>query len=89
MRHDSFYELHTKTDCNWCKKAIQLCIDKKLKYAIFSYDNCKPKILNEIKEEFQWKTIPIVVAYDGTERKFIGGYTDFEEHLSLPKANTS
>jgi len=39
MRHDSFYELHTKTDCNWCKKAIQLCIDKKLKYAIFSYDN--------------------------------------------------
>ena len=37
--------------------------------------------LDRLKEEMDWKTIPMVFEIQGRDHKFIGGYTDLVKYL--------
>ena len=34
-----------------------------------------------LKEEMDWKTIPMVFEIEGRDHKFVGGYTDLVDYL--------
>tara|TARA_R100000008_G_scaffold77514_1_gene57979 strand:+ start:158 stop:448 length:291 start_codon:yes stop_codon:yes gene_type:complete len=75
------YLLWTKDHCPWCKKAIDLLRQRELSHTVFAMDD-KPEQLIEAKQNFGWKTVPIVytIASNG-ETELIGGCTDLEGYL--------
>ena len=82
-----YYFLWTRHDCEWCQKATELLNKKAISYTVFTCDD-HPKLLEEAKNNFDWKTVPIIfeVCSNGTT-KLIGGYTDLEKHLEEIKEN--
>ena len=82
-----YYFLWTKHDCEWCAKATDILSQKAISYTVFAMDD-EPALLKEVKNNFNWSTVPIVfeVCSDGAT-KLIGGYTDLEKHLEGIKEN--
>jgi hypothetical protein len=37
--------------------------------------------LQGLKDELDWKTVPIIFEMSGRDQKFIGGYTDLVDYL--------
>jgi len=87
-----YYFLWVKEDCEWCVKAMDLLdlLNEKVdQYTVFTLDE-EPELLEEVKKNFNWQTVPIIfeVCSNGTT-KLIGGFTDLEKHLEEIKENDS
>jgi glutaredoxin len=77
----SYYHLYIKTDCGFCKKAIDLLIQKEKEFAITTLDH-SATLEEYIKSAFSHGTVPIVLlsnTKEDAEDEFIGGYTELEE----------
>tara|TARA_R100000734_G_C3247666_1_gene50259 strand:- start:232 stop:444 length:213 start_codon:yes stop_codon:yes gene_type:complete len=61
--------------------AINLLTENQKEFECYSLDQ-KPKLLNEIKQTYNWKTVPIVVEITEGQEKFIGGFTDLKQYLN-------
>ena len=75
------YIIFMKDDCPYCVDAIELLKSKGLSYKSIVFSEDQNNILSEVKDAYQWKTVPIVVSRDADNIKLIGGYTDLVEHL--------
>ena len=78
------FRLYTKTACPYCQMAVRLLAESQKDFECYALDN-QPKLLNEIKSTYNWKTVPVVVEITEGQEKFIGGYTDLVEYLKTGK----
>ena len=75
------YILYVKNKCPFCVKAKQLLVQKNVLFETISFDT-RPKVLQEIKNIYDWKTVPMVFERVETKTyKLLGGYTDLVERL--------
>ena len=89
FRVSRYYFLWVKHECGWCQKALELLNRKAVSHTVFTCDD-HPELLVEVKNNFNWQTVPIVyeVCSDGNA-KLIGGFTDLEKHLEEVEENDS
>lgn len=76
-----FYTVYSLTDCDFCKKAINLLSEKNLPFLVVVMDK-NPEFIDKIKQDMQMNTVPIVIQQleMGTIR-VVGGSDDLERHL--------
>ena len=73
---DNTFHIYSKTDCAFCEKVIEVLREKEREFTVTVMDDA-PTRLDELKEAYEWKTVPIVLACTPRgDRYFIGGYTD-------------
>jgi len=79
------YHIYTILNCPACKRAIKLLEDRKENFAVTVLDNDQER-LQLLKEEFCWKTVPMIVGKteEGKEM-FLGGCSDLERRFELLK----
>ena len=75
----TFY-LYSNPDCPFCTKAKGL-LEKRGHSHIAMELDWDHLTLARLKEEMDWKTIPMVFEIQGRDHKFVGGYTDLVEYL--------
>ena len=75
------YILFVRADCPFCTKAQALLGENDLEYKVVDFKPSQDSILNEIKDAYEWSTVPMVFKRDGSSTNFIGGYTDLVEYL--------
>ena len=75
------YIVFMKDNCPYCVDAKQLLESKNLQYNCIVFREGQEGVLNEVKDAFEWRTIPIIVEKNQGHTKLIGCYTDLAEHL--------
>ena len=75
------YIIFMKNDCPYCVDAADLLESKGLNYSSVVFREGQEAVLKEVKNAFEWQTVPIVVERNGGHTKLIGGYTDLVEYL--------
>jgi len=75
------YVLFVKDNCPFCVKAREFLEDRSLPYKEVMFEEDQTNILNEIKEVYSWKTVPMIFCRDKDQVNFIGGYTDLVRQL--------
>jgi glutaredoxin 3 len=66
-------KIYSKDPCPYCVNAKRLLDNKGLSYDLIDMtDNLDE--LNQIKDQWGWKTVPIIIIND----KLVGGYTDLK-----------
>ena len=83
---NNYYHIFANTMCPYCVRAINLLNESETEYILTLIDN-SPDYLGRLKDEHDWKTIPIIFECDPNtkENKLIGGYTDLMDHFLTPK----
>ena len=75
------YHLIIKESCPYCQKAVELLDSKGFSYDKDPMDE-NLELLQEIKKEINFKTVPMIWEIDKTgTRKFIGGYSELVQHF--------
>ena len=64
--------------------AVRLLAEHQKEFECYALDQ-QPELLSEIKNTYNWKTVPVVVEITEGQEKFIGGYTDLKEYLDTGK----
>jgi len=70
------YILFIKESCPYCVMAEKLLQERKLNYKSVAFEPDQEPTLQEIKEAYNWETVPMIFYRNGSLIKFIGGYTD-------------
>tara|TARA_R100000951_G_scaffold46810_1_gene40089 strand:+ start:1330 stop:1584 length:255 start_codon:yes stop_codon:yes gene_type:complete len=78
------YNVVAKATCPYCVSAIELLKENGLSYQVVSVDG-NPELLQEMKSNYNWQTVPIITEVTAWGTRFIGGYTDLREHLKTGK----
>lgn len=82
MMNPKMYKLIIKVDCPFCKKAVNLLTQKKIPFIVVAADK-GDQFLQEQKSNYNWPTVPIVVAIDENNNEtVIGGFTELNERIS-------
>jgi glutaredoxin len=77
----SYFFMWGKRNCPYCQKAQQLFLEKQLPHLVYFLDE-DPVLLKEVKNNFNWKTVPLILEQKGNgSSNFIGGYDDFVKYL--------
>tara|TARA_E500000318_G_scaffold92585_1_gene91318 strand:- start:192 stop:443 length:252 start_codon:yes stop_codon:yes gene_type:complete len=76
------YIIYAKEDCPFCDKLLEFMKKNNKRFIYLVLYNLEDE-LNEIKERYDWETIPMVVELEGDndQGKFIGGCEDTIEYL--------
>ena len=76
------YVVFSKESCPFCQQAIELLQSTSNSVKIVNFEEDQVNILQEIKDAYEWTTVPMVFEVnDNAQIKFVGGYTDLVEHL--------
>jgi|TARA_R110002110_G_scaffold55804_1_gene159114 glutaredoxin len=76
------YVLFIKESCPFCVKAKEVLEQSGAELKIVNFEEDQVGILQEIKEAYNWPTVPMIFQVrDNTSINFIGGFTDLEKHL--------
>jgi glutaredoxin len=87
---EKHYMLVTKNSCSYCHKALELLKKNECSFAYTDMENALT-LLDSIKEQTDWKTVPIVWQQtldwnEGqpvvVENGFVGGYTELLETIN-------
>jgi glutaredoxin len=78
------YVIFSKSSCPFCQRAEEVLIDSDLDYHVIDFEASQEKILQEIKQAFDWPTVPMVFEVSKYAKiNFIGGCSDLEAHLGV------
>ena len=78
---DYKYILYVKDQCPFCVKAKNMLEMREIGYKAISLDQ-NLKILEEIKDAYDWNTVPMVFKHsDENCYELVGGFTDLRDHL--------
>ena len=71
-----------RSTCPFCRMAADYCIGTSLEHTYFDFAD-KEEILEDYKEFYNHKTVPIILSNDLTtgETKKVGGYTDLLDYV--------
>ena len=76
------YVLFIKGSCPFCVKAKEVLERRGAEFKIVNFEEDQAGILKEIKEAYDWPTVPMIFQVrDNASINFIGGFTDLEKHL--------
>ena len=76
------YIIFGRETCPFCVKAEQLLKEREKNYKFVNFQESQSDILQEVKEAYDWPTVPIIIQIkDQFEVSIIGGYTDLVRHL--------
>ena len=76
------YVIFAKPSCPFCVKAEEFLTEKKQNFKTVNFQEDQQEILQEIKDAYNWNTVPIVLkVHDTAKIELIGGYTDLVESL--------
>ena len=76
------YVLFVKTSCPFCVRAQEILEEQNLEFNLINFEEDQRSILEEIKAAYEWPTVPMIFQVkDDAVIKFIGGFTDLENHL--------
>jgi len=77
-----FFTVYSKTDCEFCKKAISLLDQKGLRFVVVVMDK-NPEFVEKVKEDTRMTTVPIIMEHlDVGQIKIIGGSDSLEAYLN-------
>ncbi len=77
------YILFIKEECPFCVKAKDLLDERGLDYKLVNFSGQQQSILQEMKDAYDWKTVPMIFSRSGNKINFIGGFTDLANSLDL------
>lgn len=63
-------------DCPYCVKAQELLNKKNLNYELIAFNKEHSALLQQIKDAFEWGTVPMIFSKEEHLVGFVGGYTD-------------
>ena len=81
MLNKRYFVVHGTTSCPFCVRAVGLLESKNISYIFSPIDG---EMLNEVKQKWDHKTVPIVVERDlhnVEHEKLVGGYDDLTTYL--------
>lgn len=77
-----FFTVYTLTDCEFCKKAINLLDEKGIPFVVVVMDK-NPEFVQKVKTDMKRQTVPIVLEHvDQLGARIIGGSDDLENYLN-------
>lgn len=80
-----FFTVYSLTDCEFCKKAIDLLDKKNTRFVVVVMDK-NPEFVEKVKEDMRMTTVPIVIEHiDTGQIRIIGGSDNLEEFLNSPE----
>ena len=74
------YTIYGLKWCIFCLRAINFMQEKGLEFHYYPMDN-QEDILNQIKEDYNHKTVPIIINNINGEEVLVGGYDDLVKHI--------
>ena len=74
------YIIYVRSDCPFCEKASELLKDNNKNFSVLNLKT-RPKVLKELKEIYDWPTVPMVFHRQDKTIDFVGGYTDLAKRL--------
>ena len=63
-------------ECPYCIKAQEFLNERNLDYKSVVFDKEQENLLQEIKNVYDWDTVPMIFSKEGRSINFIGGYDD-------------
>ena len=76
------YVVFGRETCPYCVKAIELLQKKEENHKFVNFEESQSHLLQEVKEAYDWPTVPIVIQIkDRSEAVIVGGYTDLVTHF--------
>jgi glutaredoxin len=76
------YVLYAKQTCPFCIKAQEFFVREGKEFKVVNFEENHQNILQDIKEAYDWPTVPIIFEVEGSRNiRFVGGYTDLIKHL--------
>tara|TARA_B100000579_G_C22714468_1_gene796219 strand:+ start:535 stop:795 length:261 start_codon:yes stop_codon:yes gene_type:complete len=76
------YILFVREDCPYCVKAESLLKQIGAEYKIVNFTKQQSSLLQEVKDAYDWQTVPMIFERDGNIVNFIGGFTDLIKYLN-------
>jgi glutaredoxin len=81
----NFFTVYSITDCEFCKKAINLLDKKQLPFVVVIVDK-NLEFLEKVKTDMKRQTVPIILEHvDPLGARIIGGSDDLENYLNSPE----
>ena len=74
------YSIYGLKWCIFCLRAINFMQEKGLEFHYYPMDN-QESVLECLKEDYEHKTIPIIIKNTDGNELLIGGYDDLVEHI--------
>ena len=74
------YSIYGLKWCIFCLRAINFMQEKGLEFHYYPMDN-QERVLEYLKEDYEHKTIPIIIKNTDGNELLIGGYDDLVEHI--------
>ena len=74
------YTIYGLKWCIFCLRAINFMQEKGLEFHYYPMDN-QERVLEYLKEEYNHRTVPIIISNIDGEEKLIGGYDDLVKHI--------
>ena len=75
------YVLYIKSSCPYCTDAESLLKEGRLPYKTIDLTDHLP-IWEEIKEAYEWGTVPLIFEREDKFSVLVGGYTDLKRYLA-------
>lgn len=80
-----FFTVYTLTDCQFCKKAINLLDQRNLRFIVVVMDR-NPEFVQKLKQDMNHPTVPVIVEHLNVgEIRVIGGSDNLEAYLNSPE----
>ena len=74
------YTIYGLKWCVFCLRAINFMQEKGLEFHYYPMDN-QERVLKYLKEEYNHRTVPIIISNINGEETLIGGYDDLVKHI--------
>lgn len=77
------FRVYVLVECPACKRAVNLLKSKQKVFSVTVLDNDQ-EYLSTLKEEYNWKTVPLIIGKTDDEKEvFLGGCSDLEKMFDV------
>lgn len=81
------YTIYALKDCEYCRLAVEELRIRGKSFFYFAVNDTSPLnktlSLSELKDKYNWPTVPIILETSSKGENLIGGYVDLVDHLEV------
>ena len=77
---DYKFLLYVKESCPFCQRAKDLLQKSEINFKYINFED-NLKIVDQLKDAFNWSTVPMVFSKKENVYEFVGGFSDLRERL--------